>query len=75
VLGTILERVHWRKKLSNYLFKNQKKIGLIFIKQINTVFASKNKAMNKKFSPDGIHIHDNKLLFDYQKKIIAYSNN
>ena len=75
VLGTILERVSWRKKFSNYLFKNQKKIGLTFIKQSNAIFDTKNKAMNRKFSPDGTHIHDHNLLFDYQKKIITHPNN
>tara|TARA_E500000178_G_scaffold355919_1_gene430587 strand:- start:8 stop:934 length:927 start_codon:yes stop_codon:yes gene_type:complete len=75
VLGTILERVSWRKKFSNYLFKNQKKIGLTFIKQSNAIFDTKNKAMNRKFSPDGTHIHDHNLLYDYQKKIITHPNN
>lgn len=72
VLGNIKTRVYWRKKLENYLFKNQNKIGIKYIKQNNIIFDPKNNAININFTKDNHHTCDPTLIFDYQNKINEY---
>ena len=72
MLGSIKIRVYWRKKLENYLFKNQKIIGIKYIRQNGLIFDRKNNAINLKFTKDNNHTHDSSLLFDYQNKINEY---
>jgi hypothetical protein len=72
VLGSLKNRVYWRKKLVDYLFKNQDKIGIKYIRQNSIIFDRKNNAINLKFTKDKIHTHDSILLFDYQNKVNKY---
>ena len=72
VLGSIKTRVYWRKKLDNYLFKNQNIIGIKYIRQNSLIFDRKNNSINLKFSKDNNHTNDSSLLFDYQNKINEY---
>lgn len=72
VLGSIKTRVYWRKKLENYLFKNQNKIGIKYIRQNSLIFDRKNNAINLKFTKDNNHTNDSSLLYDYQNKINEY---
>lgn len=72
VLGNLKNRVYWRKKLANYLFKNQKKIGIKYIKQNRIIFDLKNNAINLKFTEDNNHTHNSILLYNYQNKINEY---
>jgi hypothetical protein len=72
VLGNLKNRVFWRKKLEDYLFKNQDKIGIKYIRQNSIIFDRKNNAINLKFTKDNNHTHDSILLFDYQNKINEY---
>lgn len=72
MLGSIKTRVYWRKKLENYLFKNQNKIGIKYIRQNSLIFDRKNNSINLKFTKDNNHTNDSSLLFDYQNKINEY---
>jgi hypothetical protein len=72
VLGNLKNRVYWRKKLADYLFKNQDKIGIKYIRQNSIIFDRKNNAINLKYTKDNNHTHDSILLFDYQNKINEY---
>jgi hypothetical protein len=72
VLGNLKNRVFWRKKLEDYLFKNQDKIGIKYIRQNSIIFDRKNNAINLKFTKDNNHTHDSNLLFDYQNKVNEY---
>jgi hypothetical protein len=72
VLGNIKTRVFWRKKLENFLFKNQNETGIKYIRQNGTIFDRKNNTINLKFTKDNHHTDDPILLFDYQNKINTY---
>jgi hypothetical protein len=72
VLGNIKTRVFWRKKLENFLFKNQNETGIKYIRQNGIIFDRKNNTINLKFTKDNHHTDDPILLFDYQNKINTY---
>ena len=69
VLGNISSRVKWRNKIKRKIRKTFKTRELFYLELDKICFSKTNGAINKNIDYDKHHIAQDKIIYEYQKKI------